>query len=143
MDEKPDYGFSKDKLPRAFSYPLKRSLLNAALDSASVREQVYSVHYIFGLYNEVDRRDGLSILDALFSGERTGIHDSVYGKSLIRVWAVPCQERKACEETLILSGLPILCEWLKQASLAENVWRGSVHVFKLHIKDGLLKQDES
>jgi hypothetical protein len=63
MIEEPHYSFSKDKLPRAYGYPLKRSLLDAALDGASVRAAVYSVRYLFG------QGKGPSTLDAFFSPE--------------------------------------------------------------------------
>ena len=41
-----EYSFSKEPLPKELSFPLKRSILDAALENASVREQVYSVRYI-------------------------------------------------------------------------------------------------
>jgi hypothetical protein len=40
------YSFSKDELPKTLSYPLKRSLLDSALQSAAVYDAVYSVRYL-------------------------------------------------------------------------------------------------
>jgi len=40
MLENTQYGFSKDKLPKAFSYPLKRSLLDAGLNGATAMDAV-------------------------------------------------------------------------------------------------------
>jgi hypothetical protein len=137
MLENSQYDFSKDKLPRAFSYPLKRSLLDAALNDASVMNAVYSVRYLFG------RGKGPATIDALFSPERNGAHVSVSGKSLITVWAVPREERKACEDILIAAGLPILCEWLAQTSHAGNVWRSTSHDLSLVIQGCVLKHRES
>ena len=137
MLENTQYGFSKDKLPKAFSYPLKRSLLDAALNEASAMDAVYSVRYLFG------RGRGPATIGALFSPERNGAHVSVSGKSLITVWAVPSAERKTCEDILIAEGLPILCRWLAQSSHAGNTWRSSAHDLSLVIHDGVLRRRES
>ena len=137
MVEELRYSFSKDKLPEAFSYPLKRSLLDSALDDATVMDAVYSVRYLFG------RGKGPATLDALFSPERNGAHASVSGRSLITVWAVPSEQRKSCEDILTVSGLPILCRWLAQSSSAGNVWRSLPHNLSLIIEDGVLTHKES
>ena len=92
MLENTQYGFSKDKLPKAFCYPLKRSLLDAGLNGATAMDAVCSVRYLFG------RGRGPATIDALFSPERSGAHASVSGKSLITVSAVPSAERKTCED---------------------------------------------
>jgi hypothetical protein len=138
MSEEFKYGFSKDKLPKAFSYPLKRSLLDAALGEASVRDAVYSVRYVFG------RGTGPTTLDAMFVPESSPhAHDSVRGRSLITVWAVPNEERKACEDLLVADGLPKLCHWLSKSLNAGNVWRGTAHDLALVARDGVLKLRES
>jgi hypothetical protein len=136
MLENSQYDFSKDKLPEDFSYPLKRSLLDAALTAASVMDAVYSVRYLFG------RGEQPATLGALFSPEQGG-HVSVPGRSLITVWAVPSAERKTCEDILRAVGLPMLCHWLAQTLHAGNVWRGSAHDLSLIIRDGVLKHQES
>jgi hypothetical protein len=59
------YTFSKNKLPRELSYPLKRSLLDDALRAASVYETVWFVRYL-------KRRKGNNVLDAHFSPEQDG-----------------------------------------------------------------------
>jgi len=137
MLEITQYGFSKDKLPKGFSYPLKRSLLDAALNEAPAMDAVYSVRYLYG------RGRGPATIDALFSPERNGAHVSVSGKSLITVWAVPSADRKPCEDILIAEGLPILCRWLAQSSYAGNVWRSTAHELILVMHDGVLRHRES
>lgn len=57
------YSFSKDKLPRGLSYPLKRSLLDNALGAASVCEVVCSVRYL-------GEQNGNTVLNAHFSPDR-------------------------------------------------------------------------
>jgi hypothetical protein len=136
MLENSQYGFTKDKLPEGFSYPLKRSLLDAALTDASVMDAVYSVRYLFGRGKEP------ATLGALFSPEQNGAHVES-GRSLIRVWAVPSAERKTCEDSLRAVGLPMLCHWLAQTLHAGNVWRSSPHDLSLIIRDGVLKHQES
>ena len=137
MSSELTYGFSKDKLPKAFSYPLKRSLLDHAITGASVGEAVYSVRYLFG------RGAGPTTLDAMFVPEPSNAHESVRGRSLITVWAVPNEERKACEDILVADGLPKLCQWLSKSLSAGNVWRSTAHHLTLSLRDGVLTHQES
>ncbi len=129
MTDEPWYSFSKDKLPATFSYPLKRPLPDSALDAASVKSTVYSVRYLF-------RRKGApATLDAWFS-PHNGYHPSVSGRSLVTIWAVPSDQRKSCEDLLIAQGLPVLCRWLEQSSVAKNVWRSSAYSLSLIVRGG-------
>lgn len=132
-----DYGFTKDKLPASFSYPLKRSLLDVALYNASVKNTVYSVRYLFG------RGSGPSTLDVMFQPENGKFHASVSGRCLITLWAVPSDKRKQIEDVLVDQGLPLLCQWLERSSSAGNAWRGTAHGFTLTVRDGLLRHEES
>jgi hypothetical protein len=59
------YWFSKDKIGRELGYPLKRSLLDSALYSASVYATVYSVRYL-------GHRNSNVVLDAGFNPEWRG-----------------------------------------------------------------------
>lgn len=137
MAEKDDYFFSKEKLPAPFSYPLKRSLLDAALDKASVKSTVYSVRYLFG------RGKGPSTLDVRFEPEGKGCHASVSGRNLITLWSVSGHMRKQVEDVLVDQGLPLLCQWLARGSAAGNAWRSTEHGLRLTVQDGLLGHDES
>jgi len=84
------------------------------------------------------------ILEALFSPEGTkNIHESVRGKNLITVWAVPRQERKICEEIMIGTGLARLCHWLGKTSTAGNVWRGTAHMVSFYVLDGVMEVEET
>src|SRR5258708_23658004 len=83
------YSFSKDKLGRELGYPLKRSLLDAALHSASVYAAVYSVRYL-------GRRNSNVVLDAHFVPEWSG-HPTVRARCLITGWAFPTQQRHSAE----------------------------------------------
>ena len=112
------YEFSKAKLPKKLSYPLKRSLLDTALRSASVYETVWFVRYL-------GRQNGNTVLAAYFSPEQYGYAAS--GKVMITVWAVPPKKRHATEELLLNQALPSLCRWLARSQLEGNVWRGSNH----------------
>jgi hypothetical protein len=80
-----------DELLKTLNYPLKRSLLDAALRSRSVYRTVYSVRYL-------GRRNGNTVPDAFFDREQDGNFGS--GKVLITVWAVEANERKADEDSL-------------------------------------------
>lgn len=125
------YGFSKDKVGRALGYPLKRSLLDSALHSASVYAAVYSVRYLGHQNSNV-------VLDASFTPEWKG-HPTVQGRCLITVWAVPSHQRHAAEQLLVAEGLPILCRWLSKTRSEGNVWRGTEHMLSFEIRDGTLR----
>jgi hypothetical protein len=137
MDEELKYAFSKDKLPESFSYPLKRSLLDSALNNWRVGSAVYSVRYLYG------RGRAPFVLDVLFSPEGVKAHPSVSGRSLITVWAVRKDERKSCEQILVAEGLPILCQWLARACQEGNVWRSMGHQLSFSFAEGLLKHDDN
>jgi hypothetical protein len=129
------YWFSKDKIGRELAYPLKRSLLDSALHSASVYTTVYSVRYL-------GHRNANVVLDAMFSPEWRE-HSAVRGRCLITVWAVPSQQRHAAEQLLVTEGLPSLCLWLAKAQSEGNVWRGTEHTLSFEIQDGRLRHADS
>jgi hypothetical protein len=124
------YTFSKDKLPRELSYPLKRSLLDDALRAASVYETVWFVRY-------TKRHKGNNVLDAYFSPEQGGYAAS--GKVAITVWSVPAKERKETENLVLNQGLPSLCRWLAASRSKGNVWRGSGHSLTFESAGGTLR----
>ena len=134
-----EYWLSKAKLPKTLSYPLKRSMLDAALKLASVYGSVYSVHY-------TARTSENQVLEANFGPEPMGnfgagrYFDS--GKVLITIWAVQAQERMTTERILVEEGLPILCRWLAKAQAEGNAWRGSRHSLSLAIINGQLRHTE-
>jgi hypothetical protein len=124
------YSFSKDKVGKKLGYPLKRSLLDFALHSASVYAAVYSVRYL-------GHRNSSVVLDASFNPDWRG-HDRVRGRCLITVWAVPSDQRNAAERLLVKDGLPILSCWLARTQSEGNVWRGTEHTLRFEAKDGRL-----
>jgi hypothetical protein len=128
IDER--YPFSKDKVGKELAYPLKRSLLDSALHSASVYSAVYSVRYLGHGISSV-------VLYASFVPEWKG-HPTVRGRCLITVRAVLSQQRHAAEKLLVREGLPILCRWLAKTQSEGNVWRGTDHKLSFEIQDGKL-----
>jgi hypothetical protein len=125
------YWFSKDKIGSKLSYPLKRSLLDSALHSASVYSAVYSVRYLA-------RRHHDTVLYADFSPEWQKAHPAVPGRSSITVLAVQSEQRHAAEQLIVAEGLPILCRWLAKTQTEGNVWRGHEHMLRLEIQEGKL-----
>lgn len=126
------YSFSKDRLPKTLSYPLKRSHLDSALQSAGVYDTVYSVRYVGRPYLNM-------VLHASFTPDRQG-HPTVRGKSLITVRAIRSERRHVAEQLLVVEGLPILCRWLTKSRNEGNVWRSTEHTLTFEIKDGKLCQ---
>jgi hypothetical protein len=124
------YSFSKDKLPKMLSYPLKRSLLDFALQSAGVYDAVYSVLYVGRPYLNM-------VLHASFTPDWKG-HPTVRGRCLIIVRAIRSDERLAAEQLLLGEGIPILCRWLRRTQHEGNVWRSTEHTLTLEIENGKL-----
>jgi len=112
------YSFSKAKLPKELNYPLKRSLLDAALRSASVYQTVWFVRYL-------GRRNGNTVLNAHIGPEQYS--DAAAGRVMLTVWAVPAKDRRVTEDLLLNQGLPLLCKWLERVESEGNAWRGFVH----------------
>ena len=127
------YTFSKDKLPRELSYPLKRSQLDDALRAASVYATVWFVRYL-------GRPNGNTVLDAHFEPEQTGYASS--GKVMITVWAVPAEQRKESENLVLDQSLPSLCQWIAKSQFEGNVWRGSGHSLTFECTGKTLRRTE-
>jgi hypothetical protein len=130
----PEYSFSKNKIPRGYSYPLKRSLLDECLDEAELTK-IAIVHYCFNL-----KSDNL-ILRGAYSGEA---HKGWAGAGLssIWLWAVRSEERKVIEAVLANEALPALIDWLRKAGQEGNVWRAISHQIDFRYKDAQLAINE-
>ena len=133
--EAEEYSFYKDKLPKPLSYPLKRSLLDAALQSHSVYRAVWYVVYSRRRFNKV-------ILQAHFYPEDK-MHGFGSGKVQLTVHAVSASERKAAEDMLVGRGLPALCRWLAKVESEGDAWRSFRHSLTIEqIDDGLKFSEE-
>ena len=129
-----EYSFAKDKLPKSLSYPLKRSLLDAALRSSSMYETVWYVVYS-------RRRYGKAVLQAHFTPE-VRISNWASGKIQLTIYAVSASGRKAAEDMLVNDGLRVLCDWLAKTKSEGDAWRSLVHMFTIEQTDDGLKFSE-
>ena len=98
------YSFIKDKLPRGFSFPLKRSVLDAALLEAGIA----GVSCVFYRH----RKSGDIVMDADYHGEGWRGWPATRLSSVC-VYSVPSGERHAIEAHLVSEVLPRLVRWLK------------------------------
>jgi hypothetical protein len=116
------YAFFKAKLWRGHSYPLKRSLLDAALLAGGVMGEVSSVYY-----REWSRSWGVKLptLRVSFVGEDRKTSAYIQpGTSSITAYAVPSTERKVAETLLVSDGLPLVVRWLARIAASGNTVRG-------------------
>ncbi|MFN7930212.1 MAG: hypothetical protein U0Y68_20265 [Blastocatellia bacterium] len=111
----PEYSFSKDKIPKGYSYPLKRSVLDGQLDETNLTK-IANVYYCFS-----HNSDDLILRGRYFGEAHKGWAGA--GLSSIWLWAVPVQNRKDIETLLIENALPKLIAWLQKAESEGNVWR--------------------
>src|SRR5215218_8531361 len=116
------YSFDKHKLPRGFSFPLNRTVLDTALSEAHIT-QVDCVYYWL-------RHSGDIVLRADYRREASQMRAA--GQASITLYAVPSKERRETQILLIHQALPQLCTWLQAAQQAGNVWRGNDHTIVFH-----------
>jgi hypothetical protein len=137
--EPPDYRFDRDPLPRGQSFPLKRSLLDAALARAGVT-CVASVYFRRGsrsLDVDLDPDPWLSPgIVASYQGiypYRRGRHDvfslAKPGTVELRVPSVPSPERRRAGELLAGWALPRVVDWLGRVESRPPTWRERTHWF--------------
>jgi len=129
-----NYSFSKDKLPKGASYPLKRSALDAALEHANLKDLVYVVY----LRNQ--RRDEVMRAD-YYGNHRKDFYAS--GKTSVTVYSVPSEQRAATESSLLNEGVRAIIKWLEKTETAGNTWRSTNHQLALEFSLQSLKQTES
>lgn len=122
------YAFDKHRLPRGFSFPLKRSILDSALTTAHITH-VHCVYYWW-------RQAGDIVLRADYCGEANRAWAA--GQTSITLYAVPACERSETDSALIAQVLPQLCTWLQTAELAGNVWRGVDQTLVFQFKNSSL-----
>lgn len=123
-----EYEFHKRKLPKGFSYPIKRSALDEILKPLGT-ERIKWITY------SPDRRGNI-IVWANFIGE--GHKTPAVGNIGLYIYAVPSEERKETEEILLQQGFPKLVEWLKKVETAGEGWRSKTRLFEIKYKDGEL-----
>jgi len=128
------YSFSKNKLSKRLSYPLKRSLLDEALHTHHVYEAVYFVRYL-GHPNRA------IVLDASFNPVGRG-HPKNAGRSMLTLYAVPAEQRHAIETLIVNHALPMLCLWLAKTQAEGEGWRIFPHEIRFEIRDGNLHCSE-
>jgi hypothetical protein len=122
---------TKEKLAKGFSYPLKRSVLDAALLSAQLNQ--------LPLIRFYSQRNDL-VMWAWFPGEANrGVHGAGTGLTQLFIYAVPSPEHQNVEQKLIAQGLPALCSWLQKSEAAGSVWRSTEHSFRCRLIDNELK----
>jgi hypothetical protein len=126
------YAFDRAKIPRTLSFPLKRSALDAALDSAGVTSLAVVYFWM--------RQRGDVVLRAGYSGEAR--RAAAAGQSTVTVYAVPVAERRETEAALLREALPRLAAWLRRVESAGNAWRGVEHHLAIHYRAGKLEYTE-
>jgi hypothetical protein len=111
-----DYPFSKHKLPKGFSFPLKRSVLDALLDAS----EITGLSGVSFIYSSQSRE---ILLRASFFGEA---HKgwAAAGLTSLTFYAVPSGLKNEIESAMSASVLPRLCDWLRMVEQKGNAWRG-------------------
>jgi hypothetical protein len=110
-------------LPKGTSYPLKRSVLDRALEQAKVNDLVIVSYLRTQRQNEVMRAD------------YHGNHRRDYfasGKTSVTIYSVPGEQRAAIESALLNEGIKAVVEWLVKAETAGNTWRAVDHQLVLN-----------
>ncbi len=128
----PEYELiGKAKLPRGFSYPLKRDALDAFLDT-------HGIDTITGVMYCGHSADG-KVLSVLYYG-KTRKHINP-GASLA-INAVPSQHRKSAESILLAEALPVLAAWLMQFSDQSTTRSQTNHEIRFLLEGDDLRVEE-
>jgi hypothetical protein len=122
-----EYLFGKDKLPKGWSYPLKRSVLDVALRAAGITS-LFSVRYSYGGGKQRCRP-----LRVQFDGDEPRRFGT--GTVSITVYAVPSAERRSTM-TQLESSLVSVCDWIRRAETAPPTWRMTRHELTVELGDG-------
>lgn len=130
MDSGAQYFFLKHELPKGWSYPLKRSVLDAALRAASVTS-VFSVTYRLRGGSLQGEPLGCPLL-VQFDGDEQ--HSLASGKVSITVYAVPSDERSSTMAELEAK-LAVVCDWIRRAEVAPSTWRMASHELPVEMRD--------
>lgn len=123
-----EYGFSKDKVPKGLSYPLKRSVLDSSFEEYEI-SQIFFVYYFL-------RTGGNNVMRADYEGE--GKKNFAAGKTTVTVYAVPSEKRKITENLLVQQGLPALLNWIKNIETSNEGFRIKDRHFVMECKNNEL-----
>jgi hypothetical protein len=129
-----EYEFHKSKIPKDFSYPIKRNILEGFLENSETN-RIKWVSFNFG-----SQKTNI-VVWANFIGEAHTAGSA--GNIGLYVYAVPSDERKQIETLLIEEGLPKFIEWLKKLEKLGEGWRQKTRLFEIEYKKGELKYSET
>lgn len=126
------YSFTKSKIKRGLSYPLKRSLLDSALENSSIGVVALVFYFM--------RHGGNIVMRADFMGEGHGV--TLGGNASVTLYSVPSKEKHQIQALLVTEGLARVCGWLQRVEQAGNTWRAKNHSIVLEFVAGALKISE-
>jgi hypothetical protein len=128
------YAFDRTKIPGTLAFPLKRSVVDGALQGAGV-ERLAVLYFSM-------RQRGDIVMRAIFNGEhKKGAQGA--GKATLHLYAVPSAERRSTEAALVNGALAQVCAWLRRSELEGNTWREADHVLEVHCAAGKVTFSES
>jgi hypothetical protein len=122
-----DYHFSRHKVPRGFSYPMKRSLLDPAIAERGIKS-IRSVVFYFSRSRE-------SVVAVNYTGEQ---NDKILQPGSFSFWiyAVRSTERSSIQESIMRLVLPTALDWIVELDHAGNVRRTGNHHFAARLVEG-------
>ena len=114
-----EYSFTKAKLPKGRSYPLKQSILDKFIFSVEEAPYIWMVRYMIGT------GETCTVLGATYYGKygRSGSSDKVS----IDVYSVQSFQRKMVESLIIDNAFPILKRWLCEIARKNETWKDITH----------------
>lgn len=138
----PVYGTTSVKRVSArHRFPLKPDVLLSYLDQYQL-SQIHSIKYFLRTSRGV-------LISARYQGElnrerlkefglETTTSGNEIGKSEIRVYSVGPDDERQARDALLTEGLPLLCEWLREAESQAYNWKRNDHSIVFKFKKGKL-----
>jgi hypothetical protein len=122
-----DYKLSRHKVPRGFSYPLKRDAFDTVISARGVQ----SIKSLVLFFRRIPTS---TLMEATYSGEQNG--GLLAGTFSIWIYAVPSTKRSAIQELIMQTVLPPALDWITEIDRAGNVRRMNYHYLSAQLIDG-------
>ncbi|AHM59334.1 hypothetical protein D770_05335 [Flammeovirgaceae bacterium 311] len=123
------YAFDKDKLPKGYFFPLKRSLL----DNLILENGLKKIHVVYYWLSKLNYPDS-PLLRADYTGESKKEMFAA-GKSSITVYGIKATEKDDEIKLVAKEGMEAIIKWLTELEKAGNVIRAKDHSILLYWKN--------
>jgi hypothetical protein len=119
-----DYFLHKDKIGKGHTWPIKRTMLDAALTKYKIHD-VATVSYVRVAQNVLKSKStDRVIIQATYTSDHDKFHP---GKFHIYIYSIPYDDRIQIRQLATLNVLPRVMRWLKESQSKNPTWKDQDH----------------